>query len=315
MPSTRRGPRVVPPRIFPDDERELAFWRDGYVVVDLTDEAGLAPLLEGFAALRPADGFSPDPSLTSQYHCTFVDADHGYRKAVDELSRSFLDPHLPGLLPEYEILTSNIYVKPPGTGRFEVHLNWITVDDPLETTLTVWVPLQDTTVASGTIHVVPGSHKLYPDVATAASVQYFDTFKERLIESDLVPVELRAGQAIVFDDTLLHWSPDNTSDRPRVALQVELVPRGSTTAIWIPDVADDRWFHLYAMDSRFWYTQDKEVFHGEPDLPMIGRVANPNRAVTYEAFQERLAHAAAHRARAFELPPGAGPEPAEAPGA
>ena len=35
---------------------------------------------------------------------------------------------------------------------------------------------------------------------------------------------LRRGQCLLFDDTLLHWSDENTSDHPRWAVQIDLVP-------------------------------------------------------------------------------------------
>jgi hypothetical protein len=147
--------------------------------------------------------------------------------------------------------------------------------------------------------VVPGSHKLYPDVATAAATQYFAGFHRDLIDEHLVPLELRAGQAVIFDDTLIHWSSENVAETPRVALQVEVVPRGARTAVWVPDPEDDRWFLLYEMDRTFWLTQDKSVFYSRPDLPILGRVPNMNRTVSYEEFCDRLSRHVEIRDRAY----------------
>jgi hypothetical protein len=300
-PVDDRG-RVRPRRVFSSAEDERRFWRDGFVVSRLFDPPTMDRLRSGFDELHPADEFRPAPELSSQYHCTFLDIDLSYRRDVDLLARRILDPLLPSVLPDYDILTTNVYVKPPGTGRFEVHLNWITVDDPLETTLTIWIPLEHTDVENGTIHVVPGSHKLYPDVASATAEQYFASFHNELISSHLQPLELEPGQAVIFDDTLIHWSTDNLSDTARVAVQVELVPRDAVTAIWIPDPADRRWFILYEMDTNFWLTQRADVFYGTPDLRPIRRMPNPNREVSYQEFADRLARADEVRAMTYALP-------------
>lgn len=293
--------RVIPARVFQGDAEEARFWSEGYVVREFLDVDGVAELIERFAALRPADGFQPDPTKSSQYHCTFLDESRSYREAVDRLTRDLIDPRIDAVLADYEVLTGNFYVKQPGTGRFEVHLNWATVADPAVTTLTIWIPLADTTVEAGTIHVVPGSHKLYPDVATAAATQYFSEFIQELIDDHLVPLELRLGQAVIFDDTLIHWSPENMAEVPRVSLQVEVVPKAATKAVWVPDPADDRWMNVYEVDRTFFLTQDKEVFYGRPDLPCIARVPNANRTVTYQAFCERLRNRNEVRASSYAL--------------
>lgn len=238
----------------------------------------------------------------SRYHCTFLDPNKAYRREVDELVRRTVGEAVTQICPGYRILTSNFYVKQPGFGRFEVHLNWPTITDLEDTTLTFWVPVQPMRVENGTVRMVRGSHKLYPDAASATSAQYFARFHGELIADHLEPVELDLGQVLIFDDTMIHWSDDNRSDRPRASIQVEIVPTDATTALWVLDPDDDRWFTLYAMDTDFWLTQDKEAFYGAPDLPRIARVPNANREVTYEEFCDRLAHADEIRRAAYVLP-------------
>ena len=83
---------------------------------------------------------------------------------------------LRAVAPGYRILSSNIYVKPPGHGRFEIHQNWPTIEALDVPTLTVWVPLQDTDFGNGTIRVAKGSHHVFPDVAAASSERFFDDY-------------------------------------------------------------------------------------------------------------------------------------------
>lgn len=293
--------RIIPPKVFASAEDNRAFWRDGYVVTDLLDDDAVALLFERFATLEPSDGFDASERPSSDYHCTFLDDSLEYRRAVDAMTHELIDPVLEAVCPDFQVLTSNIYVKQPGHGNFEVHLNWITVDDPMAITLTIWIPFDRYTPETGVIHVVPGSHKLFPDAATAAATQYFAGFHQELIDHHLVPLDVRVGQAVIFDDTLIHWSPGNHGVEPRIALQVEIVPRGSTTAVWVPDPEDERWFVLYDMDRTFWLEQDKTVFYSQPDLPVLKRVPNHNRAVSYAEFVDRLEHGDRVRSRSYVL--------------
>lgn len=89
-----------------------------------------------------------------------------------------------------------------------------------------WVAVDDVDVGNGAMHVIPGSHRqLVPHIeatdgqvfAEQADPAHFD------VES-AVPIELRAGQFVLFNERLLHWSPPNRSNRRRFGLAVRVVP-------------------------------------------------------------------------------------------
>ena len=102
---------------------------------------------------------------------------------------------------------------------------------PLET-LTIWMALDDATVANGCLRFIPGSHrarKLYshhweenPDL-TINLVCDSDQFEEATAE-DLV---LEAGQVSYHDVYMIHGSGANTTDHRRAAFVVRLMPAAS----------------------------------------------------------------------------------------
>jgi len=283
--------RLVPPPIFTDPDLDRAFWRDGFVKQPLFDADQLKALRDGFTQLSPFDGFDPTTLENPRcgYHCTFLDPDVAYRRQSDELVRELFGDPIRTLLPGYRILSSNIYVKPPGAGRFEIHQNWPTIEDLDVPTLTVWVPLQDTGFGNGTIRLVPGSHHIFPDVAAASSDRFFDDFESELIEKYLQPVDVGAGEALLFDDSLLHWSSDNLSSSPRVTFQIEMVPNGAQGVLWIRNPDDPSEFELWKMDREFWIEQDFQAVLGRPQgLPFAGRRPNPNRRITLDEFDATL---------------------------
>ena len=296
--------RLRPPRIFTDAAHEGPFWDRGYVKLPLLSQLDLDALAAELTALAPFDGFDPrtleNPRCT--YHCTFLDPDHSYRRAADQLVRDTFARRIAEHVPGYQILTSNIYVKPPGTGRFEIHQNWPTLDDLDVPTITVWMPLQDTGFGNGTIRLVPGSHRVFPDAAAASSDRFFDDFESDLIESYLRPIEVRAGEALIFDDSLLHWSGDNRSDSPRISFQIEMVPTGARTVLWIRNPDDPDEFELWESSSEFYIDSDIEAVLGRPEgLPFVASVPNPNRRLTLAEFDETMRRAGQIRRAKFAL--------------
>lgn len=289
---------MIASRIFRDSTLDEQFWDTGGAVLDFVSAAELEEVRAAVAKLRPADRW--DPSTLEHprgtYHCTFLDPDLEYRAAANDLVRLAFGDKLRQLLPDYRILTANVYSKPPGTGRFEVHQNWPTLPDMDVPTLTAWIPLQDTDFRNGTLRSVHGSHRVFPDVAAASSSNFFDDFESTLIESYLEPMSLKAGQVYAFDDSLIHWSGPNLSSEPRVSFQIELIPDGEQAVMWVLNPDDPNQFLQWAVDSDFFLTRGIEDLYGRPrDLRLLASTPNPNKKITLSEFRTSMASARAIR--------------------
>jgi hypothetical protein len=286
--------RLIPPRMFREDGLDEQFWDSGMVLLPLMSPDEMDDLRVRFSRLKPFDGWDPRTvnSPRGTYHCTFLDEDRTYRRESDQLVRDVFAEKIAAVMPTYRILSSNIYVKPPGVGRFEIHQNWPTIENVDIPTLTVWVPLQDTDLKNGTIRLVPGSHHVFPDVAAATSETFFKEFEQALIETYLEPVDIPAGSALFFDDALLHWSSANRSDTPRITFQIEIVPEDAQGVLWIRNPEDETQFELWEMDKEYWIEYDVSSVYGRPEgLPFAGRRPNPNRCLTLEEFEEMMRRA------------------------
>jgi hypothetical protein len=286
--------RIRPPKMFNDEGLDAAFWADGFVKVPLLSVEEMSSLRENFAELSPTDSFDPRnlENPRCEYHCTFLDPNLEYRKQSDHLVRTAMGQQIKAVLPGYRILTSNVYVKPAGTGRFEIHQNWPTIEDIDIPTVTVWAPLQDTGFKNGTIRVVPGGHRIFPDIAAATSDRFFDDFETELIETYLEPVNVAAGEALIFDDSLLHWSSDNLSENPRITFQIEMVPQDAQTVLWIRNPDDPTQFDLWEAATDFWLEYDMESVLGRPEgLKFLGTRPNPNQHLSLEEFDASMQRA------------------------
>lgn len=269
--------------IFADPAVQATFDRHGYVACPVLTRAEVEALRQAMASLEPADAYAP----AHRYHCSFLDDRLSYKQAAFALLRDAFARFMNEQLPDYVVLSANFYVKPPGRGELVGHQNWPVLADLDQTTLTVWCPLVDCDAENGTLHVVPGSHKLLPHVQSPRAPAYFDGFMAAVVGRYLRPVPTRAGDGVIFDDSLIHGSPDNRRAEPRVAVQLLCVPRGSAPVFHFVDGPDA--FDLIAIDENFFLTHSPEALNErQPGWRSRGRAPNRNRALTQREFHNLL---------------------------
>lgn len=278
-------------RTFLDDARQRELEERGYTVVEILSEDEAAAALARVQALQPSDGYVPGDDAPAPYHCTFLDPDHEYRRAVDQLNRSLFEERACALLDDFWMLTSNLYVKRPGMGRFEIHQNWPVTDDIRDTTLTLWCPFVDAGPQNGCIQVVPGSHKIVPDTFTVGAPKYFERCYDELIERWLEPVPLRAGECILFDDSLLHWSEANRSDSTRWSAQLVLMPKEKVPVVYHYDRTHrPPRFELYEVGPEFFIDYDVGQLIERPEgLRLVGTMPETNLDLDEPAFARAMA--------------------------
>ena len=110
----------------------------------------------------------------------------------------------------------------------------------------VWLACTDATLENGCLWVVPGSHREQihehvPDRRPNANVGYVEIVDHDLASA--VPVEMAAGDLLLFDSYLMHYSTDNRSSRRRAAMVYHYAPsstqdhtvetRGYTINDWV----------------------------------------------------------------------------------
>ncbi len=267
------------------------------------DEVSL--ILSQLSRLRPNDGFAPQgPDLFARYHCSFLDSNIDYKRRTHELLARVFGPHVEHHLNGYRILNCNFYVKPAGTGEFAIHQNWPAIADLDDTTVTVWCPLVDVVARNGALQLVEGSHKLLPHVEGPNSPGYFTRFRRELIENYLKPHPMNAGEALIFDDSLIHWSANNDSEHARVAIQILCVPAGVQPVYFFLDPRHREKFELIEVDSEFFVSSlMNDLRKRQPGWRSAGFVANENRPITEKEFAGLLARGEHIRANVYSRGP------------
>lgn len=278
-------------QIFLDETHQKFFLSSGYLAMPMLCKAEVESLLEEVGKLRPHDGFAPlSPNgVDITYHCSFLDSNRDYKAKVHQLITAFFEPHISRVLKDFHILNCNFYVKAPHSGEFVVHQNWPAIADINDTTVTVWCPLVNVVESNGALQVVPGSHKLVPHIEGPGAPPFFDSFRQEMIEKYLEPIPMTAGDALIFDDSLIHWSARNDSDEPRIAIQILCVPNNAQAVYFYADPEHPKRFELFQVDSRFYIESGySDLLKKQPHWKSLGFVENRNRMLTEQEFKELL---------------------------
>lgn len=292
-------------QIFQEESLQEAYFPNGYVTVPMLSKAEVESLLAEFGRLRPHDGFAPlSPNgVDTTYHCSFLDSNKDYKAKVHQLITGFFEPHIKRILKDFHILNCNFYVKAPHSGEFVVHQNWPAIADINDTTVTVWCPLVNVVESNGALQVVPGSHKLLPHIEGPGAQPFFDGFRQSMINNYLKPIQMEAGESLIFDDSLIHWSARNDSDEPRIAIQILCIPNNAQAVYFYADPAYPDRFELIEVDSRF-YTESgySDLLKRQPDWKTVGFVENRNRLITEDEFSKLLHNGVEIRQNPYQSP-------------
>lgn len=281
-------------RIFKDDAMQMEFIEKGYVIIPLLEEESIQSIFQELQETPPADQFDPEsnpvnPFHQSSYHCTFLDTNLDYKAKTFDISHQYYNPLIEKHLADFRILSGNFYVKMPGKGLFEIHQNWPVLQDLQHTSLTIWCPLVDVNEVNGTIHIVEGSHKIVPDVAAVHLSPFFADFEEALVNKYMKPVNLKAGEGIIFCDSLIHYSPANHANTPRYAMQITVIPQECKPVHFHYNPEQpELGIEMLHMDADFYKKSTIADMIQRPDLSSLGFIQNENQLISESVFQEKL---------------------------
>ena len=231
--------------------------KDGFIVLKLCDSIQVQQFSELYKAV-PADSNSPF------WSSSFLE-DSTFKKDLSQQAQQIFEPSVSELLGGHKQLGCSFLTKFPGPySEMPIHQDWTVVDETQFGSYTLWMPLQETNAQNGALEVIRGSHKLSSELRSPSLPVTFEGIRKQL-RPYLEMIELKAGEALLFNHSLMHSSPANTTSIPRVAV----------TYGFVPEEAELRMY--YASEKKVkQYTMPNDMFIKYPQIrnePLIGELA------------------------------------------
>jgi len=239
-----------------------AFHRDGFVIVpQLFSPEEVAEIRETFMAAnadgpieglseirRGVGGYTDDDPLA--FYPRMMHPHKHQDKTVGPLSlRYLLDTRVQSVLAalmgeEPVAAQSMFYFKPPGARGQDLHQDNYYLQVSPDTCYAAWTAIDDVDQENGGMVLVPGSHTL-PVLcpSPADKTLYFTDHHLEVPEGKTtVAADMKAGDVLFFNGSVIHGSPPNTSqDRFRRAFICHYVPRASAEV--------SHWYHCVTFDN------------------------------------------------------------------
>lgn len=148
-----------------------------------------------------------------------------YRKQVYADIEAVIAPKLDQWFKDYRVVLYSYVVKVNGPeSDFYLHQDTTGLDESKFSGLNLWIPLTDVNMDNGCMVAVPRSHRFFTPFRSISFPAPFDNIQQKVHEY-LQPIDMKAGQALFFDNRIVHKSTPNTSDETRVAIVVGILPK------------------------------------------------------------------------------------------
>ncbi len=204
-------------QILRDVSADSALSTLGYAVVDLLDRPAVERLVDHWHSLARTHPPVWDPTgmAATIRHPGLDRIAHG--AILEEVAGPVDD-----LTVDRTCFMSTFLAKKPSSDELPAHLDWRLVDESSELTHGCWIALQDMEPRVGALGVVPGSHLRvdFDRTPERPGHEWTDALLRDGAHREVLPI--RAGQAIVFDHRLAHFSEPNASEGVRLAANLGL---------------------------------------------------------------------------------------------
>lgn len=233
-------------RVFQDPERHQRFQEDGYVVVDFLEPEDLERVKEVYFGYHP----TPEPG----FFTTTFNQDPAFRTSVHRDIHDSIRHRVDTFFENHKVYFCSFISKAPGPkSELILHQDMSLVDESKYNGINIWCPLVDLTPENGAIQILKGSHRIFPTYRGASLPDIYDGV-EQAVKDRMESLFLKAGQAVIFDQSIMHYSPPNLSDEVRPVINTFVTHREAEIIIC--------WTHREEMPG------EVELFRQEEDFMM-----------------------------------------------
>jgi hypothetical protein len=208
--------------IFKDATHQALFEKQGFIILPFLNKDEVVGLDKLFDQMHPE--ISPESGFVSGSYSS----DFAYKqKASSEIVKAF-SKHYERLFTNYQPFGAAFLFKlPNANSQLSVHQDWTIVDEEKFVALNCWVPLTDVDEDNGALHVVPATN--YDKIKTlrAPTLPFFFSGNDDVVEKASVPMYVKAGEAVILNQSVIHFSPPNCSNKIRKAITAGVKSKGA----------------------------------------------------------------------------------------
>lgn len=220
---------------------------DGFVILDVLNSEEinyLNKLCEKFLTTKQND---------------FIAGSHFLAKAdsdfINQELQKILKDKIHNWLPELVLMGGTLATKITGKSVLKAHNDWDIVDEKKYNSYNLWLALVDTNSKNGTLGIIPNSHLWQHEHRGMNISSNFESFTNQFLKIGIEP-NLKAGQAILYNHKLVHYSKPNTTKQPRNVAIIGM--RDKESDLQVSFTLDKKNIETYAVEESDFYPFEPE---------------------------------------------------------
>ncbi len=275
------APQVKQLHITNNNSLEEVLNEDGYTVINFLEKEQIEFFRNEYQSLFRTLDKKPGRFTTLQ------DTDSVTKNRVHDFIVQHVDIPLRNYFRDFIIPVSQFYTKKAHTsGDIDLHSDTtLLINHQLEPHYAIWVPLLDVDEFNGTLTVIPRSHRVRGAFFSATIACYHETCIDWLRQFE-IPIKLKAGQAVIFDNNILHNSTANKTDTDRLCFTFRITHRNSQYYSFCGQGKNTNDFSIYNEKQNFYMDANWSGESKSPTAIYAGTLKNSVTRVTKEELRK-----------------------------
>lgn len=251
--------------VIKDDDLANEIYLTGYKKVSCLN----ADLLSALKSLYDEE-HQLEPKQGGMFYSMYS-KDKAYRKRIHDRIQQILEPVFEKYFMHYKNVVNTFVVKLPGEkSEFYLHQDTTSLDEFKHSPLSLWIPLQNVDEKNGTIALIEKTHWFF---SPFRGVSFSFPFRKinHSIKKYLKPIPLEAGEALFFDNRLVHNSLPNSSEGARVAIVCGIFPESAELQSCYKSQEEGSPIEIYSHKENY-LLEYPNFFYNCTDRPVSGKL-------------------------------------------
>jgi len=272
---------ITPPPILRNETLQQELNREGVVQFPFLSPEALDALIRFYHMMHPTTPTGPIKGFYVSVHSPDLNYKLEIQNEVNHIIHPFCDKHFKN----YRCANTAMLVKSASLeSELVFHQDWNATDESEFAAYTFWIPLIDTTVTNGTLFVAKRSHRIGPTYRSASLPSIYGNIGSTIAKY-LVPIEVKAGYAVLFDKSVIHQSPPNLGKVVRPTVVSTLIHEDAAYITYA--FADNKQNEIEAYAVAHDYLQHyKSFFEDSVNLPLDAKKTGKKIAVDFSPVTE-----------------------------